>query len=251
MLKKRVVARIDIKNEHVIKGIHLEGVRKVGNPHEMAVAYYEGGIDEILFMDAVASLYGRNNLFHIIEGACRDVFVPITVGGGIRSLQDIESALKSGADKVAINTQAVKTPDLVTEAARRFGSQCIVASVEAKRVPGGWEAYCDNGRERTGKDAAAWASRLESLGAGELLVTSVDREGTRQGFDLELLEAVAAGASIPVIASGGAGTSAHVVEAFAKSGCDAVAVASLIHYNLEPIGAVKSALREAGIRVRA
>ncbi len=161
-----MIARLDIKNDFVIKGIHLEGLRKVGNPNELARKYYEEGIDEILFMDAVASLYERNNIFPTIERACKEVFIPITVAGGIRSIQDIAAALKAGADKIGINTQAIKTPNIITEASRIYGSQCIVGSIEAKRKGNCWEAYIDNGREETGIDAVEWACRLEELGAG-------------------------------------------------------------------------------------
>jgi len=250
MLKKRIIARIDVKNEFVIKGIHLEGLRKVGNPHELAVHYYEAGIDEIIFMDAVASLYGRNNLFHIIEQACRDVFVPITVGGGIRSLNDIDTALTSGADKVTLNTQAVKSPQLISEAARVFGSQCIIASIEAKLTGESWEAYIDNGREHTGIDAIEWSKRVQELGAGEILVTSVDREGTRSGFDTDLVSRVCGLVTIPVIASGGAGVSSHVADLFAVCQPDAVALASLLHYNMATVDTLKSDLAGRGVHVR-
>lgn len=250
MLKKRLIARIDVKNEFVIKGIHLEGLRKVGNPGQMARAYYGSGIDEIIFMDAVASLYGRNNLLHIIEAACKEVFVPITVGGGIRSLNDIEHALKSGADKVAINTQAIKEPNLISQAARSFGSQCIVASIEAKSLSSSWEAYVDNGRERTGLDAIEWARQLEGLGAGELLVTSVDREGTREGFDYKLCMSISRAVNIPVIASGGAGSPDDLAKLFEIDGIDAAAIAAMIHYGKCSIGQIKSALSEKNIWVR-
>jgi imidazole glycerol-phosphate synthase subunit HisF len=250
MLKKRLIARLDVKNEYVIKGIHLEGLRKVGDPNLMAQSYYDAGIDEIIFMDAVASLYGRNNLFHIIEKACRKVFVPITVGGGIRSLHDIELALKSGADKVAINTQAIKTPDLIDLAARTFGAQCIVASIEAKRNGGFWEAYIDNGREHTGVNVVSWAKQLEDLGAGELLITSVDREGTKRGYDIDLCRQITATVKIPVIASGGAGTPEHLKEVFTSGNADAAAMASILHYNLYSITELKHSLSEDGIRVR-
>jgi cyclase len=173
MSKSRLIARIDVKNEFVIKGIHLEGLRKVGDPIDLANNYYQDGIDEIIFMDAVASLYGRNNLFHIIEEACKKVFVPITIGGGIRCINDIELALKSGADKISLNTQAIKTPSIITEASRIYGSQCIIGSIEAKRKGNSWEAYVDNGREETGIDAIDWACKLEQLGAGELMITSI------------------------------------------------------------------------------
>lgn len=250
MIKKRIIARIDIKNEFVIKGIHLEGLRKIGDPNVLARRYYEAGIDEIIFMDAVASLYDRNNLFPIIMQASSDVFIPVTVGGGLRSITDIENALKSGADKVAINTQAIKTPQLVSEAARVFGSQCIVASIEAKRSGDTWEAYIDNGREHTGIDAITWAQQLEDLGAGEILITSVDQEGTKKGFDTSLMSQIASKVKIPIIASGGAGSPAHVADLIARSDPDAVAIASLIHYNLCNIKEIKQHLAELGIQVR-
>ena len=250
MLKKRLIARIDVKNEYVIKGIHLEGLRKVGDPNQMARSYYDGGIDEIIFMDAVASLYGRNNLFHIIENACQNVFIPITVGGGIRSLHDIELALKAGADKVAINTQAIKTPDLIRLAARNFGSQCIVASIEAKRNGDFWEAYVDNGREHTGLNVLVWAQQLEELGAGELLVTSVDREGTKKGFDGDLYKQITAVVKIPVIASGGAGLPEHLRELFSSTSIDAAALASILHYKLYSTAELKQFLVTNTIKVR-
>lgn len=250
MIKKRIIARIDVKNEYVIKGIHLEGLRKIGDPHQMAKAYYEDGIDEIIFMDAVASLYGRNNLFHIIESACRDVFVPITVGGGIRSLHDIEVALKAGADKIAINTQAVKTPQLIREASHMFGAQSIVASIEAKRHGASWEAYADNGREHTGLDAIDWARRLEELGAGEILITSIDQEGTKKGYDAELAGRVTDAVDIPVIVCGGAGTLEHLAEVFATGNPDALAIASLLHYKLSSIQELKQHLADHDIKVR-
>lgn len=251
MHKLRLIARLDVKNEHVIKGIHLEGLRKIGDPVELAKKYYEQGIDEIVFMDAVASLYGRNNLFHIIEAACKKVFIPITIGGGIREVKDIEFALKSGADKIAINTQAIKKPSLIKEASRIYGSQCIVGSIEAKRKDfGKWEAYVDNGREETGIDALDWAKELEQLGAGELVVTSIDQEGTKKGFELKLIKEISESVSIPVIASGGAGNIGHIKDVASQSQVGAVAIASLIHYNLSDIPSIKSELIEAGIDIR-
>ncbi len=228
----RIIARLDVKNEWVIKGIRMEGLRKVGNPLELAEAYYKAGIHEIIFMDAVASLYDRNNLFHILEEACEKVFIPITIGGGLRSLEDVSSALAAGADKVAINTGAVKNLSLVGEIASRFGSQCIVGSVEAKRqVDGLWQAYVDNGREPTGLDVLDWIQMLEAAGVGEILLTSVDQEGTRQGFDLDLLTAANSVTSCPVILSGGYGNPGHL-NALIRSGHlpGAVAVASVLHY---------------------
>lgn len=251
MHKLRLIARLDVKNQHVIKGIHLEGLRKIGDPVELAKKYYAEGIDEIVFMDAVASLYGRNNLFHIIEAACKEVFIPITIGGGIRAVKDIELALKSGADKIALNTQAIKTPDIIREASRIYGSQCIVGSIEAKsKTNGNWEAYIDNGREETGIDALEWAKKLEQLGAGELMVTSVDREGTKKGFDMELIKRISELVSIPVIASGGAGKVDHIKAVATDTQAGAVAIASLIHYNLAEISAIKKEINAAGIAIR-
>jgi cyclase len=251
MHKVRIISRLDVKNEYVIKGIHLEGLRKIGDPNELAKKYYEDGIDEIIFMDAVASLYERNNLFHIIERACKEVFIPITIGGGIRKISDIEKALISGADKIAINTQAIKTPNIIREASRIYGSQCIIGSIEAKyRRDGIWEAYVDNGREETGINVIEWAKRLEDLGAGELIVTSVDQEGTKRGFDIKLIETIVSSVSIPVIASGGAGNVLHIEKLIKESKVNAVALASLIHYDLFKISDIKNTLNSNNILVR-
>lgn len=237
----RIIARLDIKNEYVIKGIHLEGLRKIGDPNELAVCYYQQGADEIIFMDAVASLYERNNLFHIIEKACQDIFVPITVGGGIRTISDIKKALQAGADKVAINSAAIKNPDLIIQASREIGSQSLVGSIEAKRRGAGWEAYIDNGREKTGIDAVAWACRLEQLGAGEIMVTSVDREGTMQGFDVELAESICAKVSVPVIIAGGMGKIDHLQTLTRHVVPGAIAVAAAIHYHKLTLEQIKDA----------
>jgi cyclase len=248
--KVRLIARIDVKNEFVIKGIHLEGLRKIGDPLLLAKKYYEAGIDEIIFMDAVASLYGRNNLFHIIENACKEVFIPITIGGGVRSIHDIDAALKSGADKITLNTQAIKNPELIKEASRIYGSQCIVGSIEAKRKGNSWEAYIDNGREETGIDVLEWAKKIEQLGAGELLVTSIDQEGTKKGFELELMENISKNLSIPVIASGGCGNLDHISESFLNTDISAIAIASILHYDLFKIQEIKNHLTQVGIKTR-
>lgn len=250
MHKTRIIARLDVKNEYVIKGIHLEGLRKIGNPIELAKKYYLEGVDEIVFMDAVASLYERNNLFHIIEAACKEVFIPITIGGGIRSINDIDKALKSGADKIALNTQAIKTPEIIKEASRIYGSQCIIGSIEAKRKGSSWEAYIDNGRESTGIDAIGWAKKLEELGAGEILITSVDQEGTKKGFDKNLVSEITKVVSIPVIASGGAGNVTDVKDLIDCCDPGGIAIASLIHYNLTSISALKAQLISNGICIR-
>ncbi len=247
----RIIARLDIKGANVIKGIHLEGLRVIGDPGVLAKRYYEQSVDEIIYMDTVATLYGRNNILPIVEKAAQEIFVPLTVGGGIRSVGDITAALRSGADKVAINTAAIARPQFIREAAEALGSQCIVLSVEAKsRGTGRWEALTDNGRERTGVDVVPWVAEAERLGAGEILITSVDMEGTRKGFDHALFRAVREMVRIPVIGCGGAGSPKHVIDAVQQDGLDAIACASIFHYDRCPIPALKAALGEAGIPVR-
>lgn len=244
----RVIARLDIKNGAVIKGIQLEGQRRIGDPIEIATRYYEDGIDEILLMDSVASLYGRSNLFHTVSDACRKVFVPITMGGGIRSLADVEAALAAGADKVAVNTGLTRRPDLVGEIASVYGSQCLVGSIEAKWTGSGWEAYVSNGREPTGREVRHWARELQERGVGEILVTSVDREGTKRGFDIALCQLVAAEVSVPVIASGGAGSLADIRQLDEAVQVQGIAVASLLHYKLATIEAIKAQLPRSTVR---
>lgn len=247
----RLIPRLDIKGPNLIKGVHLEGLRVVGDPQVYARRYYEQGADELLYMDAVASLYGRNNLSEIIKRTVQDVFVPITVGGGIRSIDDVKHILRSGADKVAINTAAVARPELISEVSKRFGSQCMVLSIEAMRQPNGsWEAFTDNGRERTGLDVVTWAQMAVELGAGEILLTSVDCEGTGRGFDLELIKAVSSVVSVPVIASGGMGSVEHLVEAVTVGQADAVAMADIIHYNKSDLINIRQGAAEHGIEVR-
>lgn len=247
----RLIARLDIKGPNLIKGIHLEGLRVIGDPQEHARRYYEAGADELLYMDIVASLYGRNNLTDIVSRAAKDVFVPMTVGGGVRSLDDARKLLRAGADKVAINTAATANPALITEMARKLGSQCVVLSIEAKRVgPGKWTAYTDNGREHTGKDALAWARQGAELGAGEILVTSVDQEGTRKGFDVELVRAITDAVEIPVIASGGMGTFEHLREVVVEGGADAVAMADILHYRRASLGEIRAQAQAAHLPVR-
>lgn len=251
MRSVRIIARLDVKAPNLIKGIHLEGLRKIGDPNVFARKYYDDGADELIYMDIVASLYDRNSLTDIVERTTAEVFVPTTVGGGIRSVEDARKLLASGADKVAINTAVVKNPMLITEVANRFGSQAMVLSIEAKKSDGNnWEAYTDNGREHTGLDVVAWAKKGAELGAGEILLTSVDREGTRKGFDVALVKAVTAAVSIPVIASGGLGTPAHLIEVVHHGGADAVAVADAIHYSRFGLPALRQAAREAGLPVR-
>jgi cyclase len=247
----RIIARLDIKGPNLIKGIHLEGLRVVGSPGEHALRYYLQGIDELIYMDCVASLYGRNHLGSIVSSAAKDIFVPMTVGGGIRSVDDATQILRAGADKVAVNTAAVSNPQLITEVARRFGSQCMVLSVEAKQVGHErWEVYTDNGRERTGLDVVEWVKRGVALGAGEILLTSVDREGTRKGFDTALVRAVAAEVSVPVIASGGMGKPEDLVEVVLEGGADAVAMADILHYKRADVGDIRAIAMAAGLGVR-
>lgn len=236
----RLIARLDIKGPNLIKGIHLEGLRVIGDPQAYAQRYYEHGIDEIIYMDSVASLYGRNNLTEILEHTARHVFVPITVGGGVRSIEDARKLLRSGADKVAINTAAIARPELLSEIAEEFGSQAVVLSVEAKQQSsGGWEAYTDNGREHSGRDVIEWVQEAEKRGAGELLLTSIDREGTRKGFDIELLSAISGLVSIPVIASGGMGSVEDLVAAVQNGQADAVAMADILHYDRMTVAKIR------------
>jgi len=251
MANVRIIGRLDIKGPNLIKGIRLEGLRVVGDPQVIAKKYYEAGIDELIYIDIVASLYGRNSLVDIVAHTAQEVFVPLTVGGGIRSVDDVKTLLRVGADKIAINTSAVRRPELITEVAQRFGSQCMVLSIEAKRKRGGgWEAYVENGREHTGLDAVEWARRGTQLGAGEILLTSVDQEGTRKGFDCELVHAVASAVPIPVIASGGMGTVKHMLDVLIKGKADAVAVADALHYNLISLDEMRAAALNVGIHVR-
>jgi len=231
MTPVRLIPRLDVKGPNLVKGIHLEGLRVLGKPERFARFYYEQGADELVYMDVVASLYGRNNLLDIVTRTARETFVPLAVGGGIRSLDDIRDALRAGADKVIINTAAIARPAFIREAAERYGSSTIVISVEAVRSPDGrYEAYTDNGRERTGVEALEWACRAAELGAGEIMITSVDREGTAKGFDVVLTAAIADAVPIPVIACGGAGTVNHLSEVILAGHADAVCVASLLHY---------------------
>jgi len=244
----RIIARLDIKSNKVVKGINLEGIRKVGDPQELAYKYYIQGIDEIIYMDVVASLYERNTITKFIKEAAKMIFVPLTVGGGIRSLRDIRQVLKSGADKVAINTAAIKNPDFIRQASTAIGSQSIIVSIEAKKQANYWEAYYDNGREKSGLEVISWAKKAEQLGAGELLVTSVDNEGLENGMDIELLKKIREKVSIPIIFSGGVGKLEHVLDAIPDS--DAIAIASLFHYNKIEVSVLKKLLKDNKIKVR-
>lgn len=228
----RVIPRLDIKGPNLVKGIHLEGLRVLGKPEEFARHYYENGADELFFQDVVASLYERNSLHDIVSKIAREIFIPLTVGGGLRSLEDIRSVLRAGADKVAINTAALKQPDIVRQAALDFGSSTIVVAIEAIRESDGrYLAYTDNGREYTGREVVDWAQEAEALGAGEIVITSVDREGTGEGYDAALTRKVADAVRIPVIAHGGPGKLAHMQEVLSVGGATAIAVAGMLHYD--------------------
>jgi cyclase len=229
-LSIRIIPRLDIKGPNLVKGVHLEGLRVLGKPSAFARHYYEEGADELVFMDVVASLYGRNSLLEIVEQTANEIFIPLVVGGGLRSISDIRDVLRAGADKVTLNTAAVGRPEFITEASRQFGSSTIVVSVEAMKRGDRYEAFTDNGRERTGLDAIEWAVRAAELGAGELLVTSIEREGTGRGYDLELTRAIAERVEVPVVACGGAGKPSDVVDVLAV-GASAASLASMLHYD--------------------
>jgi cyclase len=247
----RLIARLDIKGPNLIKGVHLEGLRVIGAPNEHALRYYQQGADELIYMDCVASLYGRNSLGDIIRDTVKDVFVPMTVGGGIRSVENATDLLRCGADKVAVNTAAVANPKLISDISRRFGNQCMVLSIEAKQIgPDRWEAFTNNGRERTGLDVVEWAKKGVSLGVGEILLTSVDREGTRKGFDIRLIRAVTQEVSVPVIASGGMGKPEDMVDAVLQGNADAIAMADILHFKRSAVSDIRRAAQTACIKVR-
>jgi len=228
----RIIPRLDIKGPNLVKGIHLEGLRVLGKPEDFARLYYEQGADELIFQDTVASLYQRNNLTEIITRTAANIFIPLTVAGGIRTLDDINTVLRAGADKVAINTAAIGNPDFINQASRVFGSSTIVIAVEAIRQPDdSYLTYTDNGREYTGVELLAWIREVEERGAGEILLTSIDREGTGKGFDLDLVKMVSEVVTIPVIAHGGASRKSHIKDVLREGGADAVALASILHYS--------------------
>lgn len=227
----RVIPRLDIKGPNLVKGIHLEGLRVLGKPEDFARYYYETGADELLYMDVVASLYNRNSLHDIISKTAKEIFIPLTVGGGLRTINDIREVLRTGADKVSLNTAAVKNPQLIKEAANIFGSSTIAVSIEAIKQPNGkYFAYIDNGREETGLEVLGWAKKVESLGAGEIVLTSVDAEGAGLGYDLELTKLISKAVSIPVVACGGAGSLESIYRVVLDAGADAVALSSMLHY---------------------
>ena len=250
-INHRIIARLDIKNNTVIKGIQMEGLRVVGKPADMARNYYHQGIDEIIYIDAVASLYGRNSLLEVVQEVSQDVFIPITVGGGIRSVEDVRELLRAGADKVAINTAAVYRPELIRDIAETFGSQCVVASIQAKKISQGeYEAYVEFGRERVDLDLLSWATKVVDLGAGEILLTSIDHDGTQKGFDCDIIKKVSEAVPIPVIASGGAGNSQDLINAIKTGKANAVACGTILHYEKSSVMDLKNEMSAAGIGVR-
>ena len=244
----RIIARLDIRNERLIKTIRCEGVRVVGDPAEYARRYDAEGIDEILYLDVVASLYGRNSLSGLLDATTTEVFTPVTAGGGVRSVGDGQLLLRSGADKIALNTAAIKRPELITELAKKFGSQAVVVQIDAKRKDNGWEAYCEGGRQTTGRRVSDWCVEVAERGAGELFVTAIDREGVGTGFDIALASHVAR-AHIPVILAGGLGRPDHAVEA-AQAGVSGIAIAGALHYGRVSLRDIRQALHDAGVPVR-
>ena len=251
MLAKRIIPCLDVAHGRVVKGINFVNLRDAGDPVEVARRYDEQGADELTFLDIQASVETRPLLYDMIEAVADQVFIPLTVGGGVSKVDDIRALLNAGADKVSINTAAVKRPEFVGEAARRYGSQCIVAAIDARRVgPGHWEVYTHGGRHATGLDAVQWARRVTGLGAGEILLTSMDRDGAKTGFDIELTRAVVDAVDVPVIASGGVGTLQDLVDGVVLGGADAVLAASIFHYGEYTIAQAKVAMAAAGIEVR-
>jgi len=250
MLAKRIIPCLDVKDGRVVKGTRFEDLADAGDPVEVAGRYEREGADEVVFLDITASHEKRGIIMEVVQRTAEQVFMPLTVGGGVRGCEDVRGLLAAGADKVSINTAAVEDVRLVRDAARRFGSQCIVVAIDAKRANGSWEVYTHGGRRPTGRDALQWAARAEGAGAGELLLTSMDRDGTRDGYDLDLTAAVAAAVTVPVIASGGAGTLAHLHEGLTAGGADAVLAASIFHFGIYSVGEAKDYLRARGVLVR-
>ncbi len=249
-LAKRIIPCLDVTDGRVVKGINFVELRDAGDPVEIARRYDEQGADELTFLDITASSDNRGLIFHIIEAVASQVFIPLTVGGGVRAVEDVRNLLNAGADKVSINTAAVTNPQLVADAAGRFGSQCIVVAIDAKRVGDHWEVFTHGGRRPTGIDAVEWAKRMTALGAGELLLTSMDRDGTKSGFDLELTRAISDAVEVPIIASGGVGNLDHLVDGVKKGGADAVLAASIFHYGEYSVREAKEYMATHGIEVR-
>ncbi|HEX8873461.1 MAG TPA: imidazole glycerol phosphate synthase subunit HisF [Nitrosospira sp.] len=249
-LAKRIIPCLDVTNGRVVKGINFVGLRDAGDPIEISRRYDDQGADELTFLDITASSDNRDLILHIIEEVASQVFIPLTVGGGVRKVEDVRRLLNAGADKVSINTSAVQNPDLVEAASDRYGSQCIVVAIDAKRVENGWEVFTHGGRRATGLDAVEWAKKMQSLGAGEILLTSMDKDGTRNGFDLALTCAVSDAVEVPVIASGGVGNLNHLVQGIMEGHADAVLAASIFHYGEYTVRQAKEYMAQHGIEVR-
>jgi imidazole glycerol-phosphate synthase subunit HisF len=251
MLAKRIIPCLDVSAGRVVKGVNFVELRDAGDPVEVARRYDEQGADEITFLDITASSDDRNIILHVVEQVAEQVFIPLTVGGGVRTVDDVRRLLNAGADKVSINTAAVNNPQVVADASGKVGSQCIVVAIDAKQVaPGKWEVFTHGGRNRTGLDAIEWARKVESLGAGEILLTSMDRDGTKNGFDLGLTRAVSDAVSIPVIASGGVGSLEHLADGVTQGRADAVLAASIFHFGEHTVREAKELMRARGIEVR-
>ena len=251
MLTRRLIVCLDVKGSRVVKGVQFEGLRDVGDPVSLSERYEREGADEITFLDISASAEERATLLDIARRTAERLFIPLTIGGGVRTADDVARALRAGADKVSMNSAMVARPALLTEAADRFGAQCVVASIDAKRGDGGtWSVWVKGGREKTELEAVAWAQECVARGAGEILLTSIDRDGARTGYDLELTRAVSSAVSVPVIASGGAGNAAHLVDAVREGGADAVLLAGILHDGLTTVRALKASMTQAGLPVR-
>ncbi len=249
-LSKRIIPCLDVLKGKVVKGIQFKNLRLAGDPPKLAKLYEDQGADEIVFLDIGASPENRKILIDVVRRTAEELSIPLLVGGGIRSVKDMEEVLCSGADKISVNTAAVKNPEIISEGAEIFGSQCIVVAIDAKRRDRGWEVYIYGGRKPTGLDAVEWARRVEELGAGEILLTSMDRDGTTLGYDLELTRTISEAVNIPVIASGGAGSPQHIYEALTVGGADAALAASIFHYGVYTVRSIKEYLRERGVLVR-
>ena len=247
----RIIPRLDIKGSNLVKGIHLEGLKILGNPNDFSKYFYANGADELLYMDSVASLYGRNSLNEFIETTVKEIFIPLTVGGGLRSIADISAVLNSGADKVAINTEAINRPEFISEAVKKFGASTIMVEIQTKRqLDGTYIAFTDNGRNPSCLDSVEWAKHVEQLGAGEILITSIDSEGTKKGFEIDLIKKISSKVPIPVIACGGAGEKSHFIDLFNSANIEAVSCASILHYEIMTISQIKHELHKKSISVR-
>ncbi len=250
MLTRRLIVCLDMKGGRVVKGVQFEGLRDVGDPVALALRYEAEGADEITFLDISASAEERETLWDVVQRTAERLFIPLTVGGGVRTVEDVGRALRAGADKVSINSAAVTNPELLTACADRFGAQCVVASIDARREADRWRVYTRGGRTPTELDAVAWARECVKRGAGEVLLTSIDRDGARSGYDLDLTRAVAEAVDVPVIASGGAGNAEHVRDALTEGRADAALVAGILHDGLTTVGAIKTLLQTSGLRIR-